>query len=69
MSKFNEALSDRRFVGVEQRIREALDEESYKDFQEAIKDLTISSGSICKALRNLGVEVSDVSIQRMRRRD
>ena len=68
MSKFNEVLEDKRFVSVEERIKAALDKESYEDFMAAVKNPSISSGAIHRALLNFGVDVSDVSIQRMRRK-
>jgi len=68
MSKFNEVLEDKRVVSVEERIKSALDKESYEDFLSAVKNPSISSGAIHRALTKFGIEVSDVSIQRMRRK-
>lgn len=68
MSKFNEVLEDKRIVSVEERIKAALDKESYKDFIAAVNNPSISSGAIHRALLKFGVDVSDVSIQRMRRK-
>lgn len=68
MSKFNEVLEDKRYISVEERIKAALDKESYEDFIEAVKNPSISSGAIHRALLNFGVDVSDVSIQRLRRK-
>lgn len=68
MSKFNEVLEDKRVISVEERIKAALDKESYEDFMAAVKNPSISSGAIHRALLNFGVDVSDVSIQRLRRK-
>lgn len=68
MSKFNEVLEDKRVISVEERIKAALDKESYEDFMAAVRNPSISSGAIHRALLNFGIDVSDVSIQRMRRK-
>jgi len=66
MSKFAKALSTKHQPSAEEKIKIALDDDSYKDFMEAMKSPGISSGAIHKALRDLGVEISVMTIQRWR---
>ena len=68
MSKFAKALSTKHQPSAEEKIKIALDEDSYKDFMTAMKDPAISSGAIHKALRDLGVEISVMTIQRWRQK-
>jgi hypothetical protein len=68
MSKFAKALSTKHQPSAEEKIKIALDDDSYKDFMEAMKSPGISSGAIHKALRDLGVEISVMTIQRWRQK-
>ena len=68
MSKFTEVLSTKQVVSVQDKIKAALDEESYKDFIDAMNSPAISAAAICRALKDLGVEVSVMSIQRWRQK-
>ena len=68
MSKFAKALSTKHQPSAEEKIRIVLDDDSYKDFMEAMKSPGISSGAIHKALRDLGVEISVMTIQRWRQK-
>ncbi len=66
MSKFTQVLKTADKPGVQARIKNALDEQSYADFQKAIIDPDIKVAAIGRALKELGVEVAIVSLQRMR---
>jgi hypothetical protein len=68
MSKFTEVLSTKQHLSVEDKIKNSLDEDSYKDFMEAMKSPGITAAAICRALKDLGVEVSVMSIQRWRQK-
>ena len=68
MSKFTEVLSTKQYLSVEDKIKNALDEESHKDFMAAMSNPGITAASICRALKDLGVEVSVMSIQRWRQK-
>ena len=58
--------STKRNVTAEDKIKDCLDEESYKDFLEALNSNTISAAAIARALKDLGVELSAMTVQRMR---
>lgn len=66
MSKFAETLKTKRRLNPREAIKQLLDKESYADFETALKDPTIPSAAIGSTLRDLGVEVSNMSIQRWR---
>ena len=66
MSKFQKALSTKRTPSAEEKIKATLDDDSYKDFMEAMKNPAVSAGAIHRALRDLGVEISAMTIQRWR---
>lgn len=66
MSKFQKALSTKSTPTAEERIKATLDDDSYKDFMEAMKNPAVSAGAIHRALRDLGVEISAMTIQRWR---
>lgn len=68
MSKFAKALSTKHQPSAEEKIKITLDDDSYKDFMEAMNNPGISSGAIHKALRDLGVEISVMTIQRWRQK-
>jgi uncharacterized protein (DUF1778 family) len=68
MSKFAEVLSTKQVVPAQDRIKNALDKESYDDFMEAMNNPGITAAAICRALKDLGVEVSVMSIQRWRQK-
>lgn len=66
MSKFTQVLKNSSKPGVGERIKNGLDDQSYADFQKAIKDPDIKVAAIGRALKELGVEVAVISLQRMR---
>ena len=68
MSQFAKALSAKRLPSAEEKIKAKLDDASYKDFMEAMKNPALSAGAIHRALRDLGVEVSVMTIQRWRQK-
>ncbi len=68
MSKFAKALSTKNTPSAEDRIKAQLDDESHKDFMEAMKNPAISASAIHRALRDLGVEISVMTIQRWRQK-
>jgi uncharacterized protein (DUF1778 family) len=68
MSKFTEVLSTKQYVPAQDKIKNVLDPDSYKDFMEAMDNPGITAAAICRALKDLGVEVSAMSIQRWRQK-
>lgn len=68
MSKFTEVLSTKQYVPAQEKIKNALDEDSYNDFMEAMNNPGITAAAIHRALRDLGVEVSVMSLQRWRQK-
>lgn len=66
MSKFTEVLEDSKKTTIAEKIRQKLDEQSYKDFQEAMADRSVSAPAIQRALKALGISTSVMTIQRMR---
>jgi hypothetical protein len=66
MSKFTEVLGNKRCLSVEDRVKSVLDEESYKDFEAALKNKGIPCAAICRALKDMGIETSEASINRWR---
>lgn len=66
MSKFTETLNTKIKVHPRESIKKLLDKESYADFEAALKDPTVSSAAIGSTLRELGVQISNMSIQRWR---
>ena len=68
MSKFKEALSVKRILSAQDKIQAKLDPDSYKDFMSAMDDPGLSSGAIHRALKDLGVEISIMTIQRWRQK-
>ena len=68
MSKFTEALKlqNSNPAGLYGVIREYLDEESFKDFEDAMRDKTVPHTVIASTLKSLGIEVSDNTIRRWR---
>jgi uncharacterized protein (DUF1778 family) len=68
MSKFTEVLSTRQHLPAQDRVKNALDKESYEDFMEAMNNPAISAAAIGRALKDLGVEVSTMSLQRWRQK-
>lgn len=66
MSKFKEGIEKIQPVKVATRIEDGLDKESYEDFKQALSNPQISAASIQRVLKSLGVNVSVMSIQRMR---
>jgi hypothetical protein len=66
MSKFTEVLSTKQRVPAQDKIKNSLDPDSYKDFMSAMDNPNITAASICRALTELGVEVSVMSLQRWR---
>jgi|TARA_R110000868_G_C10642752_1_gene744287 hypothetical protein len=66
MSKFKESLKTKIKVNPREAIKQLLDKESYADFEAALKDQSISSAAIGSTLREFGVQVSNMTIQRWR---
>jgi hypothetical protein len=66
MSKFKESLKTKIKVNPREAIKQLLDKESYTDFEAALKDQSISSAAIGSTLREFGVQVSNMTIQRWR---
>lgn len=66
MSKFKEVLKNSEKLGVKERIRAGLDDQSYEDFMKAIENPDIKIAAIARALKELGIDVAVVSLQRMR---
>ena len=66
MSKFTEVLGSKRLLSVEDRVKSVLDEESYNDFKSALDNRGIPCAAICRALKDLGIETSEASINRWR---
>ena len=68
MSKFAKALAAKRIPSAQEKIKAVLDDESYKDFLEAMDNPGMVAGSIHRALRDLGVDVSTSTIQRLKQK-
>jgi hypothetical protein len=66
MSKFKESLKTKIKVNPREAIKQLLDKESYADFEAALKDQSIPSAAIGSTLRDFGVQVSNMTIQRWR---
>jgi hypothetical protein len=68
MSKFTEALTEKRNIngGLYGLVKESLDETSFKDFEDAMRDRTVPHTVIAQALKSLGIEVSDNTVRRWR---
>jgi hypothetical protein len=66
MSKFTDTLVAATRLPVMDKIKSGLDEESFNDFEVALANQAISCAAINRALKNLGVEVSVNSLQRLR---
>lgn len=66
MSKFATELTKNRKASIKEGIKEFLDEESYKDFQDALSNKLVPASSIVVALKTFGVEVSENTIRRWR---
>ena len=66
MSKFKESLKTKIKINPREAIKQLLDKESYADFEAALKDQSISSAAIGSTLREFGVQVSNMTIQRWR---
>ena len=66
MSKFTEVLGKKTLLSVEDRVKSVLDEESYNDFIAALENKSIPVAAIHRALKDMGIETSEVSIGRWR---
>lgn len=68
MSKFKEVLAVNQSAKalIPEVIKNTLDEESYLDFLEALKDKSISSQLIAKSIKVMGINISDNTVRRMR---
>jgi ferritin-like metal-binding protein YciE len=66
-SLFKQKLGDKSKSEHKDSIKKILDEESYADFMEALKDKSISAASLCSALKDCGYEISESSIFRWRK--
>lgn len=69
MSKFAQELSKHRKANVKEGIKDFLDEESYQDFVEALKNPNVSAPTIVLALNSFGVEVSETTVRRWRSKE
>ena len=67
MSKFSDTLVASTVMPIADRVKSKLDKESFNDFEQAMANHAISLAAIYRALKNLGVEVSVNSIQRLRK--
>ena len=66
-SLFKQKLGDKSKLEHRDSIKKILDEDSYADFMEALKDKSISAASLCLALKDCGYEISESSIFRGRK--
>ena len=66
-SLFKQKLGDKARLEHKDAIKKLLDEDSYADLLEALKDKSISSASLCLALKECGYEISEASIFRWRK--
>ena len=66
-SLFKQKLGDKSKLEHRDSIKKILDEDSYADFMEALKDKSISAASLCLALKDCGYEISESSIFRWRK--
>ena len=66
MSKFTEVLEESKKQTFSDKVKEQLDEDSYKDFVSALNNPAVSCAAIQRALKSLGVTTSAMTIQRMR---
>ena len=66
-SLFKQKLGDKSKLEHRDSIKKILDEDSYADFMEALKDKSISVASLCLALKDCGYEISESSIFRWRK--
>jgi hypothetical protein len=66
MSQFSNELGKYRKTNLREEIKGLLDEESYKDFQDALSNRFVSVTAIMAALKTFNVEVSENTIRRWR---
>ena len=66
-SLFKQKLGNKAKLEHKDAIKQVLDEDSYADFMEALKDKSISAASLCSALKDCGYEISEASIFRWRK--
>lgn len=67
MSKFQLEL-DKHYRGqLRTNIKTMLDEESYKDFEQALKSPTVTAVAIVQALKSFGIEVSENTVRRWKK--
>ncbi len=67
MSKFaQELVKSTTQEGLIDKVEQALDKESFKDFQEALANRQITNVAIVRTLKSLGVSVSENTIRRWR---
>ena len=66
-SLFKQKLGNKAKLEHKDAIKQVLDEDSYADFMEALKDKGISAASLCSALKDCGYEISEASIFRWRK--
>lgn len=66
MSQFKDVLLTKVKIKPKDSIKQVLDEESFKDFEAALKDKLVTSAAIAASLRQLGVDISNMTIQRWR---
>lgn len=66
MSQFKDVLLTKVKLNPKDSIKQVLDEESFNDFEAALKDRLVTSAAIAASLRQLGVQISNMTIQRWR---
>lgn len=67
VSKFGQELSKQQKGSLQEEIKKLLDEESYQDFLDALKNSDVPSPAIVLALKPFGIEVSENTIRRWRK--
>lgn len=68
MSKFSTELEKTKHkTTLRDLFREKMDDESYKDFEQALSDRSISVISIINALKAFEIEVSENTVRRWRK--
>lgn len=67
VSQFKDALGNtKKTHTLYDKVCEVLDPESFKDFESAMADSSVTHTDIARALRSLGISVSDNTIRRWR---
>lgn len=66
-SKFSQIAAEKRRQDPLERVRTGLDPESYKDFQKALADQSVSTNMLWTILDDMGCRVSRHTIARWRK--